>query len=62
MEIQLVEIERCRKILEKQLTVFPTDVEAWNSYTDFEIGLGETKSSRALYKLAVKQDELVMPE
>ena len=62
MEMQLVEIDRCRKILEKQLTVFPTDVEAWIAYTEFEIGLGETERSRALYELAVKQDGLDMPE
>jgi crooked neck len=54
MEMRLVEIDRCRKILEKQLIVFPKDVEAWTSYAEFESGLGEIERCRALYELAIK--------
>ena len=60
--MQLVEIDRCRKILEKQLELFGQDSACWVQYAEFEAVLDESQRTRAIYELAVTQDELDMPE
>lgn len=62
LELQLVEIDRCRKIQEKFLETFPNSAKAWTSYAQFEAALDETERARAIYQLAVQQENMEMPE
>lgn len=54
LELQLGEVDRCRKIYERQVEVFPQDSEAWIQYTEFEAALGENERARLIYELAVE--------
>lgn len=50
--MQLGEVERCRKIYEKQVEIFQTDSEAWIMYAEFESTLGEYERARAIFEIA----------
>ena len=53
MEMKLGEIDRCRKIYEKQVDLFQQDSEAWVGYAEFEVAIGEIERSRAIYEIAI---------
>ena len=42
LELQLGEIDRCRKLYERQIQVFSFATESWTKYADFEAGMGES--------------------
>ena len=51
--MQLGEIERCRKIFEKQVDLFQQNGEAWIMYAEFEGALSELDRARAIFSLAI---------
>ncbi|KAM0058189.1 putative tetratricopeptide-like helical domain superfamily [Helianthus debilis subsp. tardiflorus] len=59
IELQLGNIDRCRKLYEKYLEWSPENCYAWNKYVDLERSLGETERARALFELAIAQTALV---
>lgn len=61
MEMQLGEIDRCRKLYEKYIEKHPTHPNAWAKYAELERSLEETERSRAIMELAVEQ-QIDMPE
>ncbi|XP_050375831.1 uncharacterized protein LOC126793373 [Argentina anserina] len=62
IELQLANIDRCRKLYEKYLEWAPHNCYAWSKYAELEKSLGETERARALFELAISQLELDMPE
>lgn len=62
LELQLGEIERCRKIYERQIQVFGFVTESWTQYAAFEASLSEIERARQIFELAISQQELDMPE
>jgi len=64
LEMQLGEVDRCRKIYEKQVDVFPSNSDAWTQYAEFEAALDELDRSRAIFELAIEKLslQLDMPE
>eukprot|EP01022_Parablepharisma_sp_SALTPOND_P033026 TRINITY_DN88064_c2_g1_i1.p1 TRINITY_DN88064_c2_g1~~TRINITY_DN88064_c2_g1_i1.p1 ORF type:complete len:825 (-),score=106.77 TRINITY_DN88064_c2_g1_i1:1366-3840(-) len=61
MELQLGNVDRCRKIYEKYIEVFPELSNAWIQYAQLEASLEELDRARAIYDIAVEQN-LDMPE
>ncbi len=61
MELQLGNVDRCRKIYEKYIEVFPEYSSAWIQYCQLEQSLEELDRARALFDIAVEQS-LDMPE
>jgi len=53
LELQLGEIDRCRKIYERQIQVFGFVTEAWTSYAQFEGSLGEMERARSIFEIAI---------
>ena len=62
IELALGEVERCRQIHLKYLELLPQNSQEWSNFAQLESSLGETDRARAIYELAVKQEELDMPE
>jgi len=62
LELQLGEIDRCRKLYEKYLEFMPENCYAWSKFAELESSLSETDRARGLYELAVNQPVLDMPE
>lgn len=62
LEMQLGEMERCRKIYERQIQVFSFVSDVWIDYAHFEHRLGELQRARYIFEIAVAQQELDMPE
>lgn len=62
IELQLGNIERCRKLYEKYLEWSPENCYAWSKFAELERSLGETERARALFELAIDQPALDMPE
>ncbi|KAJ0810681.1 putative tetratricopeptide-like helical domain superfamily [Helianthus annuus] len=62
IELQLGNIDRCRKLYEKYLEWSPENCYAWSRYTELERSLSETERARALFELAIAQPALDMPE
>lgn len=60
--MQLMEIDRCRTIYEKQIQIFPQNQGSWTDYAQFEAALNETERARAIYNLAIDQPQIDMPE
>ena len=56
LEQTLGEIDRCRKLYEKMLEVFPDSCYAWIHYATLESNVEEIERARALYELAVSQE------
>jgi crooked neck len=52
LELQLGEVDRCRKIYERQVELFPADSEAWIAYAEFEGALCEYERAKQIYELA----------
>lgn len=55
MEIQLGNVDNCRKLYDKYLVWDPTRVAAWCRYAELEADLGESERARALYEVAIAQ-------
>ncbi|KAL0447810.1 UNVERIFIED_CONTAM: Pre-splicing factor clf1 [Sesamum latifolium] len=62
IELQLGNIERCRKLYAKYLEWSPENCCAWSKFAELERSLGETERARALFELAIDQPTLDMPE
>ena len=60
--MKLGEIERCRKIFERQIQVFSFVTDSWTKYAEFEASLLETERARAIFEIAINQQELDQPE
>ncbi|CAK8538023.1 unnamed protein product [Lathyrus sativus] len=62
IELQLGNIDRCRKLYEKYLEWSPENCYAWSKYAELERSLAETERARAIFELAIAQPALDMPE
>ncbi|KAI3792591.1 hypothetical protein L2E82_06474 [Cichorium intybus] len=62
IELQLGNIDRCRKLYEKYLEWSPENCYAWTKYAELERSLSETERARAIFELAIAQPALDMPE
>jgi len=62
LEMQLFEIDRCRKLYEKYLEFMPENCQAWAKYAELEASLNEIDRARGIFELAVSQPVLDMPE
>ncbi|KAL0890004.1 hypothetical protein Bca101_013987 [Brassica carinata] len=62
MELQLANIDRCRKLYERYLEWSPENCYAWRSYAEFEMSLSEKDRARGIFELAISQPALDMPE
>ena len=62
IELALGEVERCRQIHLKYIELLPQNSAEWSNFAQLEANLGETDRARAIFELAVNQDELDMPE
>ncbi|KAH7513816.1 hypothetical protein FEM48_Zijuj11G0022300 [Ziziphus jujuba var. spinosa] len=62
IELQLGNIDRCRKLYEKYLEWAPENCYAWSKYAELEKSLSETERARSIFELAIAQPALDMPE
>ncbi|KAG5379521.1 hypothetical protein IGI04_027363 [Brassica rapa subsp. trilocularis] len=62
IELQLGNIDRCRKLYERYLEWSPENCYAWSKYAELERSLAETERARAIFELAISQPALDMPE
>ena len=62
IELQLGNMDRCRKLYEKYLEWSPENCYAWSKYAELERSLMETERARAIFELAIAQPALDMPE
>ncbi|OIV94933.1 hypothetical protein TanjilG_22130 [Lupinus angustifolius] len=62
IELQLGNIDRCRKLYEKYLEWSPENCYAWSKYAELERSLAETDRARAIFEVAIAQPALDMPE
>ncbi|XP_010436127.1 PREDICTED: crooked neck-like protein 1 isoform X2 [Camelina sativa] len=62
IELQLGNMNRCRKLYERYLEWSPENCYAWSKYAELERSLVETERARAIFELAISQPALDMPE
>ncbi|KAF5270443.1 hypothetical protein FQR65_LT05632 [Abscondita terminalis] len=62
IEIQLREFDRCRILYEKFLEFGPENCVTWMKFAELETLLGDYLRARAIFKLAINQPRLDMPE
>lgn len=62
IELQLGNIDRCRRLYEKYLEWSPENCYAWSKYAELERSLSETERARGIFELAIAQPALDMPE
>ncbi len=62
LELQLGNVDRCRKLYEKYLEFAPHNCVAWSKYAQLEALVGESERCRGIYELAIGQPLLDMPE
>ncbi|PNX88466.1 crooked neck 1-like protein [Trifolium pratense] len=64
MELQLGNVDRCRRLYEKYLEWSPQKCYAWIEYAELERSLSETWRARAIFDIAIGQPalDLDMPE
>ncbi|KAK5650608.1 hypothetical protein RI129_001637 [Pyrocoelia pectoralis] len=62
VEIQLREFDRCRILYEKFLEFSPENCVTWMKFAELETLLGDYGRARSIYKLAISQPRLDMPE
>ncbi|XAR55043.1 hypothetical protein NMG60_11030419 [Bertholletia excelsa] len=62
IELQLGNIDCCRKLYEKYLEWAPENCYAWSKYAELERSISETDRARAIFELAIAQPALNMPE
>ncbi|KAK9474448.1 uncharacterized protein V1510DRAFT_447383 [Dipodascopsis tothii] len=54
LELKLKEFDRCRKLYEKYLEIFPNSPEAWVEYAELEQMLGDDDRAYAISQLALE--------
>ncbi|EXC02943.1 Crooked neck-like protein 1 [Morus notabilis] len=62
IELQLGNMDRCRKLYERYLEWAPENCYAWSKYAELEKSLCETERARGIFELAIDQPALDMPE
>lgn len=62
VEIQLREFDRCRILYQKFLEFSPENCVTWMKFAELETLLGDYSRARSIYKLAISQPRLDMPE
>jgi hypothetical protein len=62
LETRLGEIDRVRRLHEKQVQLWPFNAAGWCRFAALEATVGEGERARAIYELAVSQGVLDMPE
>ncbi|KAL2544299.1 crooked neck protein [Forsythia ovata] len=62
IELQLGNIDRCRKLYQKYLEWSPEHCYAWSKFAELERSLAETERARSIFELAIDQPALDMPE
>ncbi|KAF7992069.1 hypothetical protein HCN44_001394 [Aphidius gifuensis] len=62
LEIQLRKFERCRTLYEKFLQFGPENSTTWMRFAELESSIGDIDRARAIFKLAISQPILDMPE
>ena len=62
LELNLVNVDRCRTLYGKYLQWAPHNCLAWTRYAQLEASVNEHSRARSLYELAVNQQLLDMPE
>ena len=62
MEEKLGDFDRCRKIYEKQIEVYPDNCSTWIEYAEFEAQLEEHERARGIFEVAINRPNLDMPE
>jgi len=62
LELQLGNVDRCRKLYEKYLEFAPSNCYAWSKFAELEASLAEDERARGIFELAINQQVLDMPE
>ncbi|KAK1378982.1 hypothetical protein POM88_025726 [Heracleum sosnowskyi] len=57
IELQLGNIDRCRKLYEKYLEWSPENCYAWSKYAELERSLSVTDRARAIFELTIAQPQ-----
>ena len=61
LELQLGEVDRCRKLYAKYVQFAPHNSTTWCRFAELERGVGEDDRARSIFELAVQQP-LDMPD
>lgn len=62
LETKLFEFTRCRTLYQKWIEYNPSNVQAWIKFAELEAALEDYDRARAIFELAVEQEDLDMPE
>jgi crooked neck len=62
LERKLFEFVRCRTLYEKHIEYNPANCQTWIKFAELERGLDDLERTRAIFELAVQQQQLDMPE
>lgn len=62
LEVKLLEFVRCRTLYEKHVEWNPANCQAWIKFAELERDLDDRDRARAIFELAVSQQQLDMPE
>jgi crooked neck len=62
LERRLFEFVRCRTLYEKHIEFNPANCQTWIKFAELERGLDDLDRTRAIFELAVQQQQLDMPE
>jgi crooked neck len=62
LELKLFEFIRCRTLYEKYIEWHSSNCQAWIKFAELERGLDDLDRTRAIYELAISQQQLDMPE
>ncbi|KJK83681.1 Pre-mRNA-splicing factor [Metarhizium anisopliae BRIP 53293] len=62
LERKLFEFVRCRTLYEKHIEFNPANCQTWIKFAELERGLDDLDRTRAIFELAVGQQQLDMPE
>lgn len=62
LETKLHELGRCRTLYEKHIEFNPGNAQTWIRWTELEIWLDDYDRARAIFEIAVNQEEIDMPE
>lgn len=62
LELKLFEFARCRTLYEQWVSNLSDNANAWIKWAELERGLDDTDRARALFEIAIAQDQIDMPE
>ncbi|EFZ03108.1 HAT and Tetratricopeptide domain protein [Metarhizium robertsii] len=62
IERKLFEFVRCRTLYEKHIEFNPANCQTWIKFAELERGLDDLDRTRAIFELAIGQQQLDMPE